>query len=138
MTRYNLLEYNERKRKRISNELGSEILETSNYIEVSDISKNSDVSETLQNLEILEASNNIEVSDISQNLHVLETSQDSEVYKTSQNIDNHFSCTGKRIIDVVQFIKNLVNAIDHGPFGCGLKNLQLVNEKHIGLDSIFF
>lgn len=53
--------------------------------------------------------------------------------------DTKVTCevSGRRIIDIQYFFNRLKALSDHGPLGCGIKNLEVVNEKIKGFKSIF-
>ena len=52
----------------------------------------------------------------------------------SQNI-NHHDLIGKRIVDIDYFLNELKNLNKHGPFGCGISEMEVISERRRGLIS---
>lgn len=51
--------------------------------------------------------------------------------------ENIADLTGRRIVDVCYFFKQLQEISNHGPFGCTLLNLEIISELRNGLQSTF-
>lgn len=56
---------------------------------------------------------------------------------TSASPRTEFDITGRRIVNIKDFLCQLKEIGNHGPLGCTLDNMTLVGEKRVGLKSCF-